>query len=639
MFELAPESPAILGTFAGYLILVLILGVLSHRMMAHGQFLSGYFLGNRGMGAWMLALSVAATAISGGTFMGFPSLIYSNGWVMALWIAGYMCVPLMALAFMGRRLNQLARLSGAVTVPDILRERFHSPLLGILSSLVILVFLQVNLVAQFKGGGLVMKEALGLLPPDREVAQVRLEKSAAERFLKIQFAPGQGGDELSLPVSDRVEGIDTPNIQTDHARRQLAVPMLADGETQVKVVKFPAGKIEVPFAGSPVEIGYLVGLIIFAATVIGYTTYGGFWAVAWTDVLEGLVMFVGIIILAVLAWNAVTPVAGYAGLGAATIHLSRLPDGQNLIRPPGPGAFLPLGAALSFFAFWPYTTAGQPSGMVRMMAFKDVSSMRRALILVTLYYLVTYCCLLSIFICSRAIFPVEYLKEIGSEGVPDSIMPAMIRKLAPTWLAGFLLAAPFAAIMSTVAAFLLLISSSLIRDLFQRVLFPNAADSTLRYLSYGATGLSGLAAGVVALNPPPYLQYLIVFSSSGQACAFLAPMVLGITWKRTTRFAATAGLITGVSLLIGLYLLGWTDHDVRAQLAAGSASAFQTTLDGLFAWIPGRELPRSDRMAPLMLFGLEPAIWGMGASFLVTVLLSYVTRTADDEAMEKRFFD
>ena len=135
--SLSPDSWQVLATFAGYLVGVAALGLFAHRYLGRGSFVKEYFLGNRGLGPWVLAMTVAATAISGGTFMGFPSLIYTNGWVMALWIASYMVAPLTTMALMSKRLNQVARIAGSVTVPDVLRDRFGSPALGIVSSLLI----------------------------------------------------------------------------------------------------------------------------------------------------------------------------------------------------------------------------------------------------------------------------------------------------------------------------------------------------------------------------------------------------------------------------------------------------------------------------------------------------------------------
>src|SRR5438876_8020087 len=103
-----PDNWQVLGAFIVYLVGVAGLGLLSHRYLTRGSFVKEYFVGNRGLGPWVLALTVAATAVSGGTFMGFPSLIYSKGWVMALWIASYMAVPLTPMALLGKRINQVA---------------------------------------------------------------------------------------------------------------------------------------------------------------------------------------------------------------------------------------------------------------------------------------------------------------------------------------------------------------------------------------------------------------------------------------------------------------------------------------------------------------------------------------------------
>jgi SSS family solute:Na+ symporter/sodium/pantothenate symporter len=65
------------------------LGTLAQRVVERGSFMKGYFLGNRGLGSWALALT--ATVQSGGTFMGFPSFVYSNGWVVAGGAADRLC--------------------------------------------------------------------------------------------------------------------------------------------------------------------------------------------------------------------------------------------------------------------------------------------------------------------------------------------------------------------------------------------------------------------------------------------------------------------------------------------------------------------------------------------------------------------
>jgi SSS family solute:Na+ symporter/sodium/pantothenate symporter len=146
------------GTLAALLIFIVAsvwLGTIAQRVVQRGSFLKGYFLGNRALGSWALALT--ATVQSGGTFMGFPSLVYSHGWIVALWIAGYMVVPITGFGVLGKRVAQISRRTGAITVPDLLRERFGSPTVGLVASLFIMFFMSFMMVAQFKAGALVMK--------------------------------------------------------------------------------------------------------------------------------------------------------------------------------------------------------------------------------------------------------------------------------------------------------------------------------------------------------------------------------------------------------------------------------------------------------------------------------------------------
>jgi SSS family solute:Na+ symporter/sodium/pantothenate symporter len=619
--ELAPESGQVLIAFACYLAGVILLGLFSHRYLKRGSFIKQYFLGNRGLGAWVLALTVVGTAITSGSFLGFPALIYTNGWVMALWISSYMTVPFMYMALMGKRLNQVARLSGAVTVPDVLRDRFGSPALGLAATSLILIFMTFNLLAQFKGGALVLSEAFKFRP----AAAKFLRSEITPRYVVLHFRL-ESGELATQRVPLPQPGTVLSYVQDEPAERAVALTFERGPETVTRRIDYPPQRVAVgPWR---FEKGYLLGLLVFALTVVAYTAYGGYWAVTWTDVLAGFVMFTGVIVLTMLSLGRVAPVHGLHGLAAASEHLRRLaPPGDGagaLVYGPGPNQFLPLGMAVSFFLMWSLMSPGQPSGMVRMMSFKDTQSHRRALLFIGLYYVVTYVCLLVIFICARAIFPTEYLRGVGSRGEPDSIMPAMIRHLAHPLVAGLLLAAPFAAIMSPVAAYLLMISSSLVRDLYQRTLHPKASPRLLSRLSYLVTVLVGSAVTLASLNPPEFIQYVIVFTGSGLGCAFLIPMFISLYWRRATQQGVLAGMLGGFGAVFSLYLLGWID----------SAGWFGDVL----AWIPGWGASRQSRFLPIYLGGVDPLVWGLTASLLLSVGVSLATRP-DAELVAKYFPD
>lgn len=146
------------GTLTMLLIVMAVsvwLGTKAQKAVERGGFVKGYFLGNRGLGAWALALT--ATVQSGGTFMGFPSLVYTHGWIVALWIASYMVVPITGFAVLGKRFAQLSRRTGAITVPDLFDARFGDRRVGLVASLAILGFMTFLMLAQFKAGAIVMK--------------------------------------------------------------------------------------------------------------------------------------------------------------------------------------------------------------------------------------------------------------------------------------------------------------------------------------------------------------------------------------------------------------------------------------------------------------------------------------------------
>ena len=594
-------SNAALITFVIYTLIIFTLAIISSRVQRGRSFLSEYFLGSRGLGMWTFALTFAATSASGGSFTGFPSLIYSHGWVLALWIASYMLVPALMMGLLGKRMNQMGRRANAITVPDVLGARFNSRRIATLATVLIIFFLTFNLVAQFKAGAVMLSTLLDDVP----LFQV-----------------------LSLQTGGLLAGR--------------------------------------PLVGT-VEPGYLICLVFFAMAVIIYTSYGGFRAVVWTDVAQGIVMVFGVLILLPLTlWqvgglrNATQDIAQMTPprMRRATIHRAdggtsamvipfgtwiEIPgegssarrvfrtgsraevlEGEQAARylnkegevdydipvleitspheverigvppsdirivaitgtddyasgadqvgvyvnPPGPSVvdsagFLPLGLAISFFFFWTFSGSGQPSNMVRLMSFNSSLTLRRAMMMVAIYFSLIYFPLVLIFCCARVLLP-------GMEIESDRIMPAMAEHVTRSagwpWLAGLLVAAPFAAVMSTVDSFLLIISSAIVRDVYQRDIHPEASERTLRRLTYTVTVLVGIAALVGAVNPPQYLQNIIVFTTGGLSACFLTPVALALYWPRFNTAGAVTSMSAGFCMHVVLYVAGYWTYDTFKPL-------------------------------------------------------------------------
>src|ERR1700758_2993402 len=189
---LPAASPYILVAFGAYMAGVFLLGALAHHLLERGSFLKEYFLGDRKLNAWVLSLTYVATSVSAGSLVGFPSLIYRNGWIMSLWIGGYMVGGLVSKGVLAKRLNQVSRFSGAITVPDVLRDRFQSPALGLFASVFLLIFLLFNLVGQFKAGGLIMKQACTGVSESRSYRALRDITAQTLSSLRIWGDPDRG---------------------------------------------------------------------------------------------------------------------------------------------------------------------------------------------------------------------------------------------------------------------------------------------------------------------------------------------------------------------------------------------------------------------------------------------------------------
>ncbi len=403
------------------------LGTKAQTVVSRSSFLSGYFLGNRGLGVWALALT--ATVQSGGTFMGYPSLVYTHGWIVGLWMASYMVVPITAFAVFGKRIAQLSHRTGAITVPDLFRARFASPRLGLITSLLILCFMSTLMVAQFKAGAIVMKFAW----------------------------PTQ----TSLSIGEDVNpGEDQAAATGDNASQGAASAKARASEQW--------------------DVRYLVGLAVFAITVVGYTLIGGFLASVWTDMFQSLLMALGVVLLVVL----VVPTATQSGFSQPTLSAI---DATGAAFASGPGysasgrSFLPPTLALSYFLLWVFAGLGTPASLIRVMAAKNTRTLGRSIVALAIYNIMIYLPLLVLCICSRSIFP---SLEKPDEVIPRLALWATHGLPGGSLLGGLILAAPLGAVMSTVSSYLVVIASGLVRDVYQHFLRPTASEAEVRRASH-----------------------------------------------------------------------------------------------------------------------------------------------------------
>ncbi|SDH24731.1 sodium/pantothenate symporter [Alteribacillus persepolensis] len=278
-------------------------------------------------------------------------------------------------------------------------------------------------------------------------------------------------------------------------------------------------------------LSYTSALFIFAFAVIIYVIIGGFRAVAVTDALQGIVMFVGTLIILVG-----TIIAG-GGMGNIMSDLAN--ENPNLVSPFGhDGSLTPLYVS-SFWILVGVGVVGLPQVAVRAMSYKDAKGMHRALIIGTIVVAFMMFGMHLVGVMARPILP-------GIE-VADSVMPTITMEVLPAWLAGVVLAAPMAAIMSTVDSLLLLVSSTVVKDVYLNYVNPKATRKKVKTMSFAVTALLGIAVFALALSPPDLLIWLNLFAFGGLESAFIWPVVLGLYWAKGNKYGAMASIIAGVA--------------------------------------------------------------------------------------------
>lgn len=278
---------------------------------------------------------------------------------------------------------------------------------------------------------------------------------------------------------------------------------------------------------------YNSALILGFAIITFYTLMGGFFAVAWTDVFQGMLI---VLILLVL------PIVGIIKLGGIDAIFSEI--GQININTLSPG-FGYSGLLLLLFALasmsWIFGYPGQPHILTRYMAIKDEKKLWNSTLVGMTWVIISLWGAVLIGIIGLALF-----KGLAD---PEKVMPLLAMNLLPEWAAGIVIAAITAAIMSTADSQLLVATSSVVEDVYHKLINPKADQKKLVLLSRISVLLLSVVAFILALQGG-VIYFLVAFAWGGLAASFGPLIILSLWWKRTTKWAAIAGMISGTVTVI-----------------------------------------------------------------------------------------
>ena len=283
-------------------------------------------------------------------------------------------------------------------------------------------------------------------------------------------------------------------------------------------------------------LDYTVAVIVGTVAVVSYTFFGGFLAVTWTDVIQGLLMFAALLLVPIMAINA------DGGWGATTAAMeAKNPEFLDAFTD-SEGAALGVLSILSLLG-WGLGYFGQPHILARFKAIRsedDVPAARR--IAVTWSGLG----LLGALLCGFA--AIGYFETPLDDG--ERAFMLLVDALFHPVIAGILLAAILAAIMSTADSQLLVSSSALAEDFYKALFRKEASQEELVWVGRLAVVGIAIVACILGLNPDSKVLELVSYAWAGFGAAFGPALILSLFWRNMTRNGAVAGIIVGGATVV-----------------------------------------------------------------------------------------
>ncbi|MFC1481517.1 sodium/proline symporter [Candidatus Neomarinimicrobiota bacterium] len=313
----------------------------------------------------------------------------------------------------------------------------------------------------------------------------------------------------------------------DPAIRLIATAIIAFSFTFYIAAQFDAaGKSLEQTFGWTHYTGVLVGAVI----IVFYTLMGGFFAVAWTDFVQGWLMLVSLVVLPIVA------LAHVGGLSGMVDKISMV-NPQLLTLSGGRGFWTTVAGILGGFGVG-LGYMGQPHLHMRYMSIRSTADIPTARSIAIAWAVFSYGGAVLMGLVALAYFGPGYFAD------PEKMMPALAMSIFPAWFAGILISGALAAMMSTADSQLLVTTSAVAEDVYHQTINPEAEQKRLVLISRIATLLIGLLAISLAQLPRSIFDK-VLFAWGGLGAAFGPALVLSLWWNGATRNGAFYGMLAG----------------------------------------------------------------------------------------------
>ncbi|MFH0411787.1 sodium/proline symporter PutP [Corynebacterium sp. L4756] len=340
---------------------------------------------------------------------------------------------------------------------------------------------------------------------------------------------------------------------------------------------------------------YFTGLLIVSIVTVLYTLIGGFLAVSYTDVVQGLLMFAALLLVPIMALVALdnpSEIFSFASENPYGTTGIENPNYFNMVA--GVSATVIIGNLAWFFGYF-----GQPHIIVRFMAMRKPSDAKAGR-----FYGISWMFLSIVGAVFVAIIGTVFFTESGysitDQDSFETIFLDMAQVLFHPLIAGLVLTAVLAAIMSTMSSQLLIVSSSLIEDLWKMISKKEIGEKTLINLSRGAVLAIAILAGVLAINPSDSILGLVGFAWAGFGSSFGPLVLLSLYWKRLNSTGAIAGMVTGAVVSLAWGMIPATSALIYEMVPGFFSALIVTVVVSLMTKEPSEEVKEEfDRAAKL----------------------------------------
>ena len=314
-------------------------------------------------------------------------------------------------------------------------------------------------------------------------------------------------------------------------------------------------------------MSYGTAIWLGAFCTIAYVFIGGFLAVSWTDTIQASLMFTALIMTPLIVLHH----AGGFGEAVQAAQMLNASSTDLLADVSKVGIISALAWGLGYF--------GQPHILVRFMAADSVQSIPRARRIGMTWMILCLAGAVAVGFFGIAYFEAHPEHAAGVTANAERVFIELSILLFNPWIAGILLAAILAAVMSTLSAQLLVCSSSLTQDIYKTFLRRDAGDKELVWFGRLMVLTVALIAIALAWNPESRVLSMVSYAWAGFGAAFGPVVILSLVWRRMTLSGALAGMVVGAGVVLLWNQYGWVGlYEIIPGFILGALAIYVVSL-------------------------------------------------------------